>query len=168
MQNKVFLRIIAMVGILSFGAGCAVRTYTITKEKVDQNLSDGNRGYMQGTPPPVDPNRSTTREISVVEVEIGKTNVSKKKTSVKKVPAATNNAIEENKIEPAQTTETALSEPKTTTYIVQKNDTLEKIAARPEIYGDSKKWYKIFKANESTLKSPNRIYPGETIKIPRD
>jgi nucleoid-associated protein YgaU len=52
-------------------------------------------------------------------------------------------------------------------YKVQKGDTLEKIAARAEIYGNPKKWVKIYKANRDKLKSPDRIYPGQIIKIPR-
>jgi nucleoid-associated protein YgaU len=55
---------------------------------------------------------------------------------------------------------------KVKTYVVKSGDTLEKISARPEIYGDKKKWYKIFKANESKLKEPNRIYPGQVLDIP--
>lgn len=51
-------------------------------------------------------------------------------------------------------------------YIVQKNDTLEKIAARPEIYGDGKKWYSIYKANKDKLKSPDKIRPGQELTIP--
>lgn len=51
-------------------------------------------------------------------------------------------------------------------YIVQKNDTLEKIAARPEIYGDGKKWYSIYKANKDKLKGPDKIYPGQELVIP--
>jgi nucleoid-associated protein YgaU len=168
MHNKELLKIITIASVISLGAGCAVRTYTITKEKVDQNLNEGNQGYMQGTPPAVDPNRSTTREISVVELEIGKARVSKNKTKKLTQTIATNSALQENTNEPAQTTEAVLGEPKTITYVVQKNDTLEKIAARPEIYGDAKKWFKIFKANEDSLKSPNKIYPGQTIKIEKD
>jgi len=55
---------------------------------------------------------------------------------------------------------------KVTTYVVKSGDTLEKIAARPEVYGDKKQWYKIFKANESKLKEPNKILPGQVLDIP--
>ena len=40
---------------VAFITGCTVRTYTVVKERVDQDLTEGNRGYFQGTPPPVDP-----------------------------------------------------------------------------------------------------------------
>ncbi|MDD5355908.1 MAG: LysM peptidoglycan-binding domain-containing protein [Candidatus Omnitrophica bacterium] len=55
---------------------------------------------------------------------------------------------------------------KASTYVVKSGDTLEKIAARPEVYGDKKQWYKIFKANESKLKEPNKILPGQVLDIP--
>ena len=51
-----------------------------------------------------------------------------------------------------------------TTYTVQKGDTLEKIAAK--VYGDSSQWRRIFKANQEKLKSPNRIYAGQKLMIP--
>ena len=50
-------------------------------------------------------------------------------------------------------------------YVVQKDDTLSHIAQK--VYGNGKKYYRIYKANEDIIKNPNRIYPGMTIKIPR-
>ena len=55
---------------------------------------------------------------------------------------------------------------KVKTYVVRKGDTLEKISARPEVYGDKNKWYKIFKANKDQLKEPNKIFPGQVLRIP--
>jgi hypothetical protein len=31
-------------------SGCAVRTYPVIKERVDQGLTTGNRGYLKGAP----------------------------------------------------------------------------------------------------------------------
>ncbi len=56
------------------------------------------------------------------------------------------------------------SEGPSTTYTVKKGDTLEKISAA--VYGDGSKWHRIFKANQDALKSPNRIYPGQKLRIP--
>jgi prophage tail gpP-like protein len=51
-------------------------------------------------------------------------------------------------------------------YTVVKDDTLSHIAAIA--YGDGTKWPKIWKANQTTLKSddPDLIFPGEVIFIP--
>lgn len=54
--------------------------------------------------------------------------------------------------------------PKITTYIVKKGDTLRKIAALPQVYGDSKQWKKIAKANG--IRDPNKLRVGRRIKIP--
>lgn len=54
------------------------------------------------------------------------------------------------------------------TYKVREGETLSEIAARPEVYGDAKEWPKIYNANKDKLKSPNRIYPGQMLRIPRE
>jgi nucleoid-associated protein YgaU len=50
------------------------------------------------------------------------------------------------------------------TYTVEKGDTLSKIAKHH--YGDANKWRKIFDANTDILKNPDRIFPGQVLKIP--
>lgn len=51
------------------------------------------------------------------------------------------------------------------TYRVRKGDTLQKIAARKDIYGDSKKWKKIATANKiRDPKHPGKV--GRVLKIP--
>jgi len=49
-------------------------------------------------------------------------------------------------------------------YVVVSGDSLSKIAKRE--YGDAKLWPKIFDANQDILKDPNKIYPGQKLKIP--
>ena len=50
------------------------------------------------------------------------------------------------------------------TYVVQAGDSLSKIAKRE--YGDANKWNRIFEANKDILKDPDKIFPGQTLKIP--
>jgi len=52
------------------------------------------------------------------------------------------------------------------TYTVEAGDTLSGIAA--QAYGDGTKWRRIWRANQSRLRSgdPDRIFPGEVIIIP--
>lgn len=52
----------------------------------------------------------------------------------------------------------------TKTYVVQKGDSLSKIAKSE--YGNANDWHKIFEANQDTIKDPDLIYPGQTLKIP--
>ena len=35
-----------------------------------------------------------------------------------------------------------------------------------KFYGDPNLWKKIYDANKGVIKNPNRIYPGQTLKIP--
>jgi len=50
------------------------------------------------------------------------------------------------------------------TYTVQSGDTLWKISE--EIYGSGSKYMKIFEANTDLLEHPDRIFPGQELKIP--
>ena len=49
-------------------------------------------------------------------------------------------------------------------YEVVSGDSLSKIAKRE--YGDAKLWTRIFEANKDILKDPNKIFPGQKLKIP--
>jgi nucleoid-associated protein YgaU len=49
-------------------------------------------------------------------------------------------------------------------YTVVKGDTLSKIAKAH--YGDPMKYPVIFEANKPMLKDPDKIYPGQTLRIP--
>ncbi len=51
------------------------------------------------------------------------------------------------------------------TYTVKSGDTLGKIAK--QYYGDAMKYPKIFEANQPMLKDPDKIYPGQVLRIPK-
>jgi nucleoid-associated protein YgaU len=51
-----------------------------------------------------------------------------------------------------------------TTYEVQKGDTLSRIAR--QFYADANAWRRIFDANRDQLSDPDRIQPGQMLKIP--
>lgn len=50
------------------------------------------------------------------------------------------------------------------TYTVVKGDTLSHIAKH--FYGKSSQWSAIFEANRDQLKDPDKIKPGQVLKIP--
>jgi nucleoid-associated protein YgaU len=50
------------------------------------------------------------------------------------------------------------------TYVVKSGDSLSKIAKRE--YGNANEWQRIFEANKDILSDPDKIYPGQTLKIP--
>ena len=52
------------------------------------------------------------------------------------------------------------------TYTVAAGDTLSHIAQR--YYGSANRWPAIFEANRDKLSDPDRIYPGQVLRIPSD
>lgn len=54
--------------------------------------------------------------------------------------------------------------PEATFYTVKKGDTLSGISK--EVYKDASKYNKIFEANRPMLSHPDKIYPGQTLRIP--
>jgi nucleoid-associated protein YgaU len=55
-------------------------------------------------------------------------------------------------------------EPEARMYTVVSGDSLSKISKA--CYGDAMKYMKIFEANQPMLKDPNKIYPGQVLRIP--
>jgi nucleoid-associated protein YgaU len=60
--------------------------------------------------------------------------------------------------------EVAQPEPEGSYYKVQRGDSLSKIAKTQ--YGDAMKYPVIFEANRPMLKDPDKIYPGQVLRIP--
>ncbi|HOX09279.1 MAG TPA: LysM peptidoglycan-binding domain-containing protein [Candidatus Omnitrophota bacterium] len=154
-------------------AGCSVNTKMVTRERVDQDLSisSGNRGYLMGTAP-AEGDRKTTREYIEVQVEvpsIEKESDVTKKTAKTSIPATN---YETSNYEKSYVPETVVeeidvvAEEEFVNYKVQKNDTLQKISMK--YFGTTKKWKKIFDANTDTLRSPDKLKPGMTIRIPKE
>lgn len=146
-------------------SGCVARTYNLTRDRVDQDLSPvaGNRGYLMGKAPEAK-ERPATRTTRVFEVELGLA----KKTAAS-CPATTPLATNTNIEEPAaiQEQEIPQSEPVTQSfekYTVAKNDTLQKISKK--FYGTTKRWHKIYEANKDILRGPDKLYPGQVLNIP--
>lgn len=157
-------------------SGCIVRTYPVTKDRIDQNLAIGNRGYLKGqTPSGEVKERKTTRTTRIVEIELHSPIKFETMPKAKPIETKPIESIERTQdqglwgnrgyITQSETPE--IVEPTTTRlekYTVQKGDTLQKISKK--FYGTSKKWAKIYEANKDMLKGPDKIYPGQAINIP--
>lgn len=158
-------------------SGCVVRTYKIAKDRVDQNLSEGNRGYLQGRAPEAK-ERKKTRPNQVVEIEFRSPLKFEKMPAEKTTEVAVEAPLKERdesvssgnqgyivRSEPLEiqepTGEAAVNLQK---YTVLKGDTLQKISQK--FYGTSKKWNKIYEVNKDKLRGPDKIYPGQVIYIP--
>lgn len=165
---------VSLIGIFIISlAGCSVNTKLIERERVDQEIvSAGNQGYLFGTPPPTEP-RKTTREYYEFQIEVPavvekESRVPKKEEeTVKGTPIYSAPEIPEKETE---VTEEEVRGPEPTkeeyiNYTVQKGDTLQKISQK--FYGTTKKWRKIFLANQDNLKTPDKVYPGKVLRIPQ-
>lgn len=143
-------------------SGCVTRTYNLTRDRVDQDLStsSGNRGYLMGNAPEAK-ERSTTRTVRVFEIELGRS----KKADIN-CPATTplTTTTEEPLMIQEQETPSPLTSSSSEKYTVEKNDTLQKISKK--FYGTTKKWPKIYEANKDVLSGPDKLYPGQTLNIP--
>jgi len=64
----------------------------------------------------------------------------------------------------ADITVDASAKPAERSYTVQAGDSLSKISK--QFYGDAKDYMKIFEANRDKVSDPNKINPGQTLKIP--
>ena len=59
---------------------------------------------------------------------------------------------------------TAVQEPEAQFHTVVSGDSLSKIAKK--YYGNAMKYPEIFEANKPMLSDPNKIYPGQVLRIP--
>lgn len=157
-------------------SGCVVRTYEATKDRVDQDLSAGNRGYLAGSMPASAETleRKTTRQTRVIEIELHPPikfeNAPKQAAIEPQAPSLVtedremsgNRGYITRSVSPAIVESAAAGSFQK--YTVQKNDTLQKISQK--FFGTTRKWTKIYDANKDTMKGPNKIYPGQVINIP--
>ena len=169
-MNKIILLALGCFLFLIIN-GCAVRTYTIIQDRVDQDLSKGNRGYFVGGPEVSEEKpRKTTRQIQILEVELPQPKVAAKiKTSVPKpaisVKEGSEGAEEITVIKPLDASPDESSQAVVMEkYTVLKGDTMQSISKK--FYGITRRWKEIYDANQEILKSPEKIYPGQIIEIP--
>ncbi|HHJ39225.1 MAG: peptidoglycan-binding protein LysM [Methylothermaceae bacteria B42] len=69
-----------------------------------------------------------------------------------------------NVVNEIQVEEAAPAEANVEYYVIQKGDSLSLIAKR--YYGDPMAYTKIFEANREVIQDPDKIFPGQKIRIP--
>lgn len=165
-------------------SGCVVRTYQKEVPRVDTEIS-GNGGYLVGGPSQTSNYDSAqkTRKIFVTEIELKRPEDKEDKEDMASADAP-EPASEPNTyfMQSGSSTSTVYSEeasgpiaqkaspsaPETMekyeTYVVQKNDTLQKISYK--FYGTHKKWQKIYEANKDRLENPDSLFVGQKLLVP--
>lgn len=167
MKKDILWQMAGMFFILIL-SGCTARTYTVVKDRVDQDLTTGNKGYIKGTAAQAtqEKERKTIRTTYVTEIELPTFAKSPKAKAAKL--AVAEEAMEEPSIETSTAQKSVKKVPTLAgnfkEYKVLKGDTLQKISEK--FYGTTKKWTKIYEANKDKLSAPDKIYPGQIINIP--
>ena len=85
--------------------------------------------------------------------------------AIKTIPTWRNDVIADIKASGQGTPQTAGTSGATDTYTVKAGDTLSKIAK--EKLGDANSYMEIFNANKDQLSDPDKIKPGQVLKIPQ-
>lgn len=171
--------VIVLLGYSVIGlVGCVVRTYPVTKDRLDQDLTVGNRGYLRGELPTIQERKEkkSTRTVQAIEIELHspiKFEAMPKKQSVEKTALehtedrelwGNRGYITESYTPEIQGVAAVRAPLNIEKYTVQKGDTLQKISQK--FYGTTKKWNTIYQANKDILSGPNKIYPGQVLNIP--
>jgi len=119
-----------------------------------------------GTHPGTETPKKAERTVRVFEFEFGK------RRNVNEAAPADTGYTQPEYSAPAdfgdsqETEGDEIEDVKSQKYTVGKNDTLQKISQK--FYGTTKNWVKIYKANKDTLKTPDRVYPGQVLNIPEE
>ncbi|MCX5710466.1 MAG: LysM peptidoglycan-binding domain-containing protein [Candidatus Omnitrophica bacterium] len=167
-MERRFTGLLALLSVFVL-SGCIVRTYPLTRDRVDQDMT-GNRGYLQGQAPAGEEKpKATTRRTQIVEIELGSPIKFEKMKHSKKenAPAPATDGLsssEGNRGYISQSVSPEIATPEYQKYTVQKGDTLQKISKK--YFGTTKKWTNIYEANKDTMSGPDKIYPGKVINIP--
>lgn len=170
MNRKIILLVLVCFLSLIIN-GCVVRTYKVTKQRQDQDLSSGNRGQIFGERQVTEEEpRKATRQLQVIELELP----TKAKKGVASTPAEPEvsgpESVAEEVVEAAEEPIVVVGPAESSTlttmekYTVRKGDTLQKISKK--FYGTTKRWKEIYQANQKVLKGPDKVFPGQVIEIP--
>jgi nucleoid-associated protein YgaU len=84
--------------------------------------------------------------------------------AIKTVPTWQNDVVADIRVQPKAGAASGGASAAAKTYTVAAGDTLSKIAQ--QTLGDAKQYMKIFEANRDQLSDPDKIRPGQVLKIP--
>ena len=136
----------------------------------------GNQGMLSGDPSAAGqtPGRPT-RKRYVTKIELAKIKKTAERDQANAVEVNEADAAEKSEktdLDAADSGSEQITQPlpstigETTTYTVTANDTLQSISLK--FYGTIGKWKRIYEANIDQLRSPDRIYAGQVLKIPKE
>ena len=177
-DRKRNFKLLVGIGMAVLLTGCLKSVEVVTRDRVDQSLTGGNRGVLHGRVPTTPSKAAPTRTYLEWDVEIPTYEVEVKVPEWRRewhdkelwgnrgylVGGPKRRPKEEEKV-------TEETEPKPqsaasyTSYTVKKGETLGEISGK--VYGTSKSWRRIYEANRDILKDANHLYPGQVLRIPQ-
>ena len=195
-DRKMALRIFILLGMLFVLSGCLRRVEVVTRERLDQEVTGNRgvlHGPVPRTPSTASPTRKYMEwDIEVPTYEVGVQVPEWHREwhdkelwgnrgyftggPAQKRPSPPGRAMPAREPErptgfferPSYHEKAQVMEhpaiPSLVTYTVKKGDTLGGISSK--MYGTSKGWRRIYEANTDILKNPNRLSPGQTLRIP--
>lgn len=103
-------------------------------------------------------------EASKIVMAVGNNDGIQKVDNKMRVPLSTVQPAAASAAPVASTDDDHADEDAVVFYPVESGDTLSKIAKR--LYGDANKYNMIFEANRPMLSHPDKIYPGQVLRVP--
>ena len=140
-----------------------VKLFTFERDKGKDEAKDDDGGFFSNIFKRDSPKAKDVKAEKKGERVILRGRVPDQPTRERTIIAAGNNkgvAEVEDQLE----VEDKAPEPQSTMYTVKSGDTLSKIAKAH--YGDPMKYPVIFEANKPMLDDPDKIYPGQVLRIP--
>ncbi len=174
MKIRIAVLSLGVTALFAFSGCVGGKAYLVDKERVDQDIPGVSRES---------DNRAKTRKVLVVELANKDKNVSVPQvvttTATSETSDGSSRVVTESKDTvivhesnftfPKMTSETLTQKADgagegVETYVVQKDDTLQKISKK--YYGSFNQWMRIYDMNRDVIKNPNALKSGVTLKIP--
>lgn len=176
MKIKIAVLSLCVVALFSFSGCIGGRVYLVDKERVDQDIPGVTKE---------NDGRANTRKVLVVEFSnktkpgstpqvVSTSSTTESQDGSSRVVTESKDTLvvhESNFTFPNMTKQTltqkadgASTASGVEVYVVQKDDTLQKIAKK--YYGSFNGWMRIYDMNRDVIKDPNFLKSGVTLKIP--
>ena len=145
-------------------AGCHAAAQVKEVPRVDLQVTEagGNRGYLQGTPPPLGARKATRQMLELtLEAPVSASGLE----SADEAAGAEGAGWKHVQTQPDG--ESWIAPEAFDLYTVKEGDSLWSIAADPANYGKATVWRRIFDANRDRMDAPDDLHAGLQLRIPR-
>lgn len=187
---------VAVMTLAAAGCQTSASMRQVEMERVDQDLSSGNRGYLIGTPPEIADRGRPTRSITELEIQLPSRARRRRAPATRVAPSTVQPAAApeteaeamaaaeedwpafestQGTIEFAPAEERQAAGGSTPASATDLPSSMRRYTTKKgdslwkiakRFYGDPYKWRRIYDANRDQLSNPNRVRPGLVLQIP--